>query len=329
MKTKLNLLAIAVAISLTACGGGGGGSAVPPTTTTPPAGVTPPNLQVNVPAPTYTVGSMELESYVEFSGFRRMMGVGPIAQSAPLDTSTKNHAFYVGTNQIMTHYEEALKTGFTGVSPADRMSFAQYSGTPSVEVIGAERGKLAVRGLMNSVYHRDGILNQAATDIGMSYNSLWAPILVMDFGQKGAGQHNGSDYTATYPVNNQTDLPLAMVSESPNPFADVALTYPDFAAKTSSPVSVYSEEHTTLIVNTFTVTENGQTTPLDMRLITHQNDINNLVPNYAVHIVGKAPFKANTKYNVSFNGNVNGVSLTKIWSFTTGSDIFYGGGANQ
>jgi hypothetical protein len=35
-------------------------------------------------------------------------------------------------------------------------------------------------------------------------------------------------------------------------------------------------------------------------------------------IVGRAPFKANTTYNVSFKGTVNGAVVSKSWSFTTG-----------
>lgn len=329
MNTKLFAISVLAASFLSACGGGSSSpsAATPPVSTTP--GVTPANLQTNVPAPTYVAGSPELEAYTEFSGFRRMMGLGPVAQSPKADTAAKNHSNYVVLNQNMTHFEDATKPGYTGVSPADRMLFAQYTGNPGLEVIGVGLGKLGIKGLMNTLYHRDGLTAQALTEVGISSNGGWGYPLVMNFGRVGLGQNNASDFTTTYPVANQTDLPLTMLMETPNPFPDLALTFDVYSKNTSSPISVYSEQNTTLSVSSFSVTEEGQTLPLDVRLFTRQNDVNKMVPNYAAHIVGKAPFKENTKYSVSFSGNVNGVAIVKNWSFTTGTSINIGGGANK
>jgi uncharacterized protein YkwD len=341
MKTKLNLLAIAVSMTLTACGGGGGGttplSTSPSVVTTPPVGTTPPvatspsvtpaNLQASVPAPTYLAGSAELDAYVEFSGFRRMMGLGPVAQNSKIDVAAQNHSAYIVLYQNIVHTEDSSKTGFTGATPADRLSFAQYSGNFAGEVVGVARGKFGVRGLMNSVYHRDGLTFQGMTEVGISYNGGWSFVEVMDFGRIGLGQNNASDFSTTYPVANQTDLPLTMLMEVPNPFPDLANTFDVYSKNTSSPVTVYSETNTTLNVVNFSVTEDGQPLPLDVRLITKQNDVNALVAKNVAHIVGKVPFKANTKYNVSFSGNINGVALLKNWSFTTGTSVNVGGGA--
>ncbi|MDO8414865.1 MAG: CAP domain-containing protein [Agitococcus sp.] len=331
MKTKLNLMAIAIMLAVSACGGGSGSGAVsvpatPPVATTP--GITPANLQTNVPAPTYVAGSTELISYTELNGFRRMMGLGPVAQDTKMDVGAKNHSAYCALNQEITHIESAAKSGFTGVSFSDRLIVAQYAGTPVLELIGVGYEKMGVDGMMNTLYHRDGLTAQSVTHVGISYTAGWSYPVVMDFGQVGLGQNNASDFSTTYPVANQTDLPLTMSPELPNPFSDLVPSYDVFAKNTSSPISVYSEAKTTLTVATFTVAEKGQTTPLDVRLLTSKNDVNGFIAKNVAHIVGRVPFKANTTYNVSFNGNVNGVTLMKNWSFTTGTSLLYGGGAN-
>jgi hypothetical protein len=116
-----------------------------------------------------------------------------------------------------------------------------------------------------------------------------------------------------------------MVGEIPNPFPE--LNYNDYSTKTSSPITFYSANGTTLSVTTFTVTQAGQSTPLSARLLTAATDVNKAVQPNVAHIIGNAPFLANTKYVVTFVGAVNGVSVSKTWSFTTGTSVFYGGGA--
>jgi hypothetical protein len=73
----------------------------------------------------------------------------------------------------------------------------------------------------------------------------------------------------------------------------------------------------TLAVTSFTVTQAGQTTPLDARLMTRANDPNNYLSTNVAFLTAKAAFKASTTYNVKFSGTNNGEALTKEWSFTT------------
>jgi uncharacterized protein YkwD len=352
MKKQL-LASIISAMILSACGGGSGGGSTPAAVTppvtciapqvltngvcvTPPPSVTPAKLQTSVPTPTYLAGSEELAAFNEFNGFRKMMGLGLVAQNSKIDTAAKNHATYIVQNKIFAHEESAVNTGFTGINPDDRMRFAGYATSYGGEELSSTGGQIGTRMLMNTIYHRDGIAFQFITDLGIAFNSGgqfgggWVAPLVIDIGTTaGITQNNASDFVTSYPVDGQTDLPLSMAAESPNPFSDIDATTNDVFTKTTSPVSIYSAFGTTLAVTSFTVTESSQTTPLDVRLITNANDINKHVGTNVVHIVGKAPFKANTKYSVSFIGNVNGVALVKNWSFTTGTSLNIGGGANK
>lgn len=346
MKIHNKYLSILIVLILSACGGGSGGVSTPVAVTppvtciapqvltngacvTPAPTVTPAKLQTSVPTPTYLAGSEELAAFNEFNGFRKMMGLGPVAQNVKLDLAANNHANYEVVNLVFGHTEDPSKTGFTGVTPGDRMKFAGYA-WGFTEMGAGGGGKIGVRSLMNSIYHRDGVALQQIIDVGFGFNSGWVKPLFVETGLgAGLGQNNASDFVTTYPVDLQTDLPLAMGGESPSPFTDIDSTTNDVLTKTTSPVSIYSALGTTLAVTSFTVTEDGQTTPLDVRLITKENDINKFIGPNVVHIVGKAPFNVKTKYNVSFTGNVNGVALVKKWSFTTGTSLNIGGGANN
>lgn len=333
MKTTLKMTVVAFSVALTACGGGGGS-----TSTTPPVsqtcangaldyptctpGVTPAKLQTSVPTPTYSAASEEVLAFNEINSFRKAVGLGLLAQNVKLDVSAQNHVNYVANTQIIGHDEVASKTGFTGVTAQDRANFAGYNAGVG-EVVAGNGAVAAVRSLINSVYHRDILLLQPIVDIGIGTNQTWVKPVVIDFGF-GGKQNNASNFVTTYPLNGQANLPLAMNPEAPSPLADVSGNA--FGTSTSSPISFYAAYGTTVSVNSFTVTKDGQNSPLPMKLITASNDINKMVDTNTAHLLGSSPFAANTKYNVSFNGTVNGVAVSKTWSFTTGSSLFVGGG---
>lgn len=335
MNTKLFAISILAASLLSACGGGSSSSTPPvsqvcsngasnyPTCT--PA-ITPANLQSTVATPTYLVASDELIAFNEMNGFRKAIGLGLLAQNSALDTASKNHATYIATNQIFSHVEDSSKPGFTGINPTDRDTFAGYQGAVlGGEVVGVGGGQIGIRGLINTIYHRDLLAFQGFTDVGIGFTNGWSTPLVIDFGTHKA-QKNASDFTTTYPFDGQTNLPLTMMGESPNPLPDLSLTNSDFPTKTSSPVSFYSAAGTVVTVTSFTVTQVGQLTPITTKLLTVNNDANNRILSNAAHLIGNAPFLQNTQYAVSFIGTVNGVAVSKKWSFTTGTSLNIGGG---
>lgn len=351
MNTKLTLITVAVAMTLTACGGGGtttaipavaNGSTSPATTTNPATPVTPsapvvvaPNQQTTVAAATYLVGSNELNYFNTLNTFRAQLGLGLYAQNAKLDIAAKNHAAYVATyasynggpvsmfeNDIKTgvlnyHIEDAARAGFTGITSTDRAKAAMYDSAFVNEEGGG--GINLVQGLINTVFHRLGLMDQSQRDIGISFanDSLNTAVANIGLAKGASAQFAGSDYFGVYPSDKQTGILLSMSLEAPNPFPEIS--YSEYSAKTSYPISVSSEKSTTLAVKTFTVTESGQTTPLNARLMTKTStDLTAVyLSNNVAFLIGYAPFKAKTTYNVSFTGTVNGVDKIKTWSFTT------------
>lgn len=338
MKKFSSSFSIITALFLSACGGGGGGSTSNTSDSTPPVSQTcsngasdypvcTPPLQTSVPTPTYGASSQELIAFNEINSYRKSIGLGLVAQNSVLDKTAQNHANYIVVNQNFGHIEEAGKTGFTGAYPSDRGQSAGY-GMMVGEVIGVQSGITAIRSMINTLYHRDGIFSQSSIDVGMSFNGNWVQPLVVNFGQTQTKyQKNPDGFVTSYPADLQIDVPLVMYPETPNPFPDLSLTNSDYPTKTSSPVSIYARQGTVIKVTSFTVSDGESVLP--MRLLTSDNDLQKMIQPNTAHLVGYQPFKANTKYMVQFTGTVNGSALSKSWSFTTGTSLNLGGGAKK
>jgi uncharacterized protein YkwD len=330
-------------VILSACGGGGGGStASTPTTPTVPTGptgpiVTPGDTQTTVPALTYAANSQEFQFVTALNTFRSQVGLGLLAQNTKLDAASANHLGYLLVNDInnggtvnlntfdpitgrsMLHIENGALAKFTGVQEADRAKFASYDGSYTGEEVtfgGGQGGAVALGTLVQTVYHRAGLMLQNVREIGAAVGSDRSQTVVMELGLK-TNQSVASDYVGVYPTNGQTGIALHAYVEAPNPFPDLSTANDDFPTKTSFPVSVSVVAGNTISVTSFTITEAGQATPLDARLMTRANDPNAYLTSNMAFLIAKAPFKSATTYNVKFSGTNNGANLTKEWSFTT------------
>ena len=196
--------ALAVLVTLAACGGGGspepiasapapapigGGSAgqspapAPAPTPAPdpaPTGVdnTPVagsisssgNLQTSVPAPTYPRTSQQFDAFTTLNTVRAAAGAGKVAQSFPIDLASQAHADYVQTN-IATltdwHAEQPSKPDFYAQTVGERLSKAGYDVFYATEVIGGTGASLKAS---DCVY---GLLNtvyHAAAILGQAFD---------------------------------------------------------------------------------------------------------------------------------------------------------------
>lgn len=346
MKIKLSLAAVVV-VSLVGCGGGGSSDSpsvgvTPPPVVTPPV-VTPPasDLQKTVPSLTYAADSQEFAFVSAYNDFRSKLGLGLLAQSPVLDTASANHLKYVLANDVNSggtvnmsvinatynrpqfHVEDASKAFFTGIQESDRAKYAGYAAGYAGEQIAFGGGKgasVAFNALVSTVYHRAALMFQFPREIGVAVGTDRSQTLVMEFGYQAAakGQYNASDFLGAYPADKQIGVPLYAGVETPNPFPELSTANADFPTKTSYPINVTIQEGLNLTVGSFTVTEAGQSVPLDVRLMTKANDPNAYLAANTAFIIGKVPFKANTTYNVVFTGTAGNTAVTKSWSFTTG-----------
>lgn len=256
-------------------------------------------------------------------------------QNTKLDDAARNHQAYVRMNSSGgdTHHEIAGKPGFTGTDPKDREVYAGYAATVASEAIafGSMSNNTtgeSINVLINSLYHRSAMMSQGFTGVGVAPEGDFDPAYY-DMGAIKT-QRNAGDYVVIYPIDKQTGVRLTHGLEVPNPFyPEMDATQENMCAKTSSPVSVATEASTTLTVKSFTISEAGETTPLDARLLTKSASAQNnsyLSANVSF-LIGKAPFKESTNYTVHFFGKAtdsaigttNGIAIEKIWTFTTGS----------
>ncbi|HJV75130.1 MAG TPA: hypothetical protein VJ654_12970 [Noviherbaspirillum sp.] len=344
MKTNLKLALTAVAASFVLVGCGGGGSSTTTSNTQAPSQSpsvdTSTQLQTSVAAPTYASASQESTFFAALNDFRGKLGLGLLAQNTKLDSAAQNHLAYVmtystvdggtvdmasidpATGRPRFHIEDSTKAGFTGIQEKDRATYAGYNGVYVGELgsYGLGQGSVnALNLLINTVFHRVGLMTQGVRDIGIAVGGDAAQTMVVESGVLSTVQKNDANYIGVYPANNQTGVPLYAALETPNPYPDI--TAADYSTKTSAPISISSEASTTLSVTSFTVTENGQSTPLDSRLLVKGTnaDTNAYLGSNVAFLVAKTAFKPNTVYNVSFSGTINGAVTSKTWSFTTGS----------
>ncbi len=337
---------------LTACGGG---------SDTPANFVLPANLQTTLATPTYDPSSEEFAAFNAINTFRRTMGLGYWNQSPLLDQAASNHMSYsiINDSTFQQDIEGSDKLGFTGTTPSQRAIHAGFfvigntinqTGVPTAavgELSSSGPGADVINAIINTIYHRSGLLAQTTRSIGLARDTTgvadqdthwW-----FSHGRLDGGQLVASNYLSNYPLNQQQNVPLSMTPEYPSVFANQPNF--DFSTQTSSPISVITAANTSLTVTSFTVTQAGSSTPLPGTTWTTINDptltSNNIsnpvlsigsppppsptIPAYEAHWVGNAPFLPNTTYNVSFKGSTYLISygltteVSQNWSFTTGS----------
>ena len=334
----MTLVAAALAATLTGCGGGGGSTASSASGgTTPPVANTCSNGAVDYPScyvmgqanlvttvatPTYVSGSIQLQALNDLNAIRQSLGLGVVNQNTFLDTSSMNHVNYSQLYPTAGHAEVAGNTDFTGVDPSARAKYAGYVSSYFVgEVIGLsyptdKNGKYisAINVLMDTVYHRSGILTQWITDIG--FGTLTAPnsttdtTFISDFSAVNM-QHNAPDFTMHYPSNGQNNVKTYMWAETPDPV-------PSNPNK-GYPVSFTAANGTVLNVSSFTLTQGSSTIPVT--LITSGSDP--LINTNEAFIVPNAYLLNSTTYTVNFTGTItyqdgsHAVPVNTTWTFTT------------
>lgn len=368
--TKFSFLA-AVVFALVGCGGGGSSSAgaapVPPAPVQP---VPVPQAQwkpivTAVPTPTYAGNN--LLAFNLLNSLRAATGVGLLTQNPYLDKSSANHNSYLFNNPnyfasgTSFHSEVVGNTGFTGSTVQARASAAGYSGLVSESGSGSTGsisnntigalgwGDFDVHVLINnSVYHRFGLLSNW-TDVGISVvsdsSSPQSTFTVVNLGNAPEltfGQLPAAPVVYPYASQKGVDTTFVPISEVPNPAPDLG-TYAN-PMTVGLPITIALDSVSTLgsdlqklhaadiTISAFTVTAQGNATPLNSRIITAAGVkaasgvvlTNDPVPGQLaasqICLLPLAPLSVNTVYNAMFIATVKGKPINLAWSFTTGTN---------
>jgi uncharacterized protein YkwD len=303
-----------LALLLAACGGSGGGksgvSDVVPVIAPVPVTISEPD------APRIT-NNTATDGFNWINFRRQQIGIQTLARNAFVDSAAQGHSEYQKADNMITHTQTAGKTGFTGVTLADRMTFAGFVFKSSTyaygEVISGTSdtsGVHAAEDLITAIYHRfvlfEPMFKEAGTGgatIPGNYTYFTAD-LVSDNLDKGLARGQ----FVTYPVDAQKNVLTSFNSdnESPDPIA--------IKNTVGFPVSVHANVNSVLLVQTFTITPRGGAA-LATAVLTSVTDRH--TPTSAAALIPFDELAPAKTYDVRFIGSVDGMAVDRAWSFTT------------
>lgn len=312
---KSTFSVVALAALLSACGGGGSsGEKTSLSTATP------------LPQLTQEPGSPSLSGNIATDGFnwinyrRSQVGLASLARNSLIDQAALGHSEYLRTNNTVSHDQLAGKPGFTGARLGDRLAQAGYvinernSYAYGEVIAGAANnsGFYLAEELITAIYHRfvifEPIFREGGTGAVVSPSGY--SYFTADFAaNNGYGPGLQAGQIVTYPVSGQTKVATSFSSdnESPDPVPNQDIV--------GYPISVHANINGMLSVTSFTVRQRGAASDLTVRLL--KKDIDAQTPESAASIIPLAPLAANTTYDVSFSGRLNGAAVARNWSFTT------------
>lgn len=310
---RLRLLAAvcATASALVACGGGGGGS-------TPSAGSSSSSVlpsDANAPALTNDIAT-DGRNWINYR--RAQVGMSVLSHNTIIDIAAQGHSEYQRTNNTVTHVQTVGMPGFTGVTELDRLTAAGYvfanASHAYGEVISATQGQngaYMAEQLITAIYHRFVIFEPVFKEIGTgaATTSSGYSYFTADFtANNGYGPGLPAGSIAVWPYNGQTQVPVNFFSdyESPDPVPNLN--------EVGYPISVHANISSTVTVQSFSVRPRGGS-DLSVRLLTHATDTETVQSGAA--IIPLAKLASGTTYDVSFSGAVDGMPVSRSWSFTT------------
>lgn len=311
---------------MAACGGGGDGgsspaagssaasTATPASSSTPASAPATSNLPGTLDTSNYAAGTSERAAFDLVNQYRTQCGFPALKQNTILDQASSNHVAYEIANNTVTDEEIAGKSGFTGVTGADR---AKALGWPSGVYVGAADG--GVSDTKDSLQiGQESILSF----MSVPYHSLTVPINSTDIGIAFASDQNGSTASLhvggtlatiagaplTLPCQGSTGIPYQGNGENPTP---PGVTWP-----VGTPIAIMSNLNDIVRLTSGIVT-GPDGAPIVLQLLDNSTDAS--IGNYQAVAYPKTPLKALTQYSVNLQGTVNGVPFTRAFSFTTGT----------
>ncbi|MBC7684208.1 MAG: CAP domain-containing protein [Bdellovibrionales bacterium] len=304
--------ALAASVMLVACGGGGADSAP----SAPPPSASPAPQEAGAPVLTNNIST----DGFNWINYRRVQGGMPIlTRNAQVDNAALGHSEYQRVNNIVSHEQVPGKQGFTGAALSNRLQQAGYLFNPAAnfaygEVISATSSKSGVymaEELITAIYHRFVIFEPRFKEIGTgsaTASSGYSYFTANFAASGGYGPGVGKGQLATWPASGQSGIARNFLSdyELPDPVAGIN--------EVGYPVSVHADIDARLDVSSFTLHPRGEAN-VEVKLLRRATDEH--TPQSAAAIVPMAVLRAATTYDASFAGTVDGLAVSKTWSFTT------------
>ena len=312
--SRLALLALLATLALAACGGGGDSSS---------SGVTTQNAAaVAEPGAPVATGNTASDGVAWFNYRRQQAGIRTLIRAPMADTAAQLHSEYQKTHNVITHEQTSGTAGFTGVTVGDRLAAAGYqfrSAYAYGEVLSSTSdtsGINAAEDLIAAIYHRFVIFDPVFLQVGAGAATVrnGSTYFTTNFVADRLDAGLGAGRFIAYPFSGQQRVPRNFFSdhEMPDPVPS--------RNEVGYPVSVHADITSTLGVQSFTIRPRGGS-PLQVQLLqnlaTASAPADPLTPPSAAAIIPLGVLSAGTIYDVQFSGRVDGVPVSREWSFTT------------
>lgn len=259
--------------------------------------------KIRIPA---TTGDDETDTLRRLNYYRKSAGLIPVVEDKTLSEGCALHVNYMVQNNLMTHYEEEGKPGYTekGADAGVKSNIAR--GTYSLES--------ALELWVNSLYHRLPIMEPSLTKVGFYYEKAGG------FSCLHVSTVDGTEYRLDYPpvlfpAKGMTEVePQFNAGENPDPLTDQGGTYPAGQVLTLS----FARGDSVSAMNVKLSDEDGNVLEGYTRLPQDETDPNRTVQRNSVSFIPKKSLDHFTKFRVHATGTVNGKDFSKRWFFTTG-----------
>ena len=284
------------------------------------------------------------------NSLREKVGLVPFKLNSYLSKAAYNHALYMAVNRIVGHYESEGYSGFTGVTPSDRVVYAGYPSRYVGENLsyGQENIYESIDGLFSAIYHRLGFLDFNYDEVGIG---IYENFYVYDMGNSKLSEYCENpeeevygqyyydicadesakvppaildmvlelqpDYVLWPPVKDNS-VPPAFFEESPDPLPDYSVSgYP-----VSISFNPLRYRDSTIELKSFQIYEDtgdGEIPVENTRLLDKDSDPNGKIDRFQFALFPLERLRWNTDYIVSADFVIDGNEVNFVWEFKTKS----------
>ena len=237
----------------------------------------------------------------------------PVMPNLQVTRAAKAHANYLrlhtkegALSLAEAHREKPGVQGFTGEGVGDRLVKQGFYGGSTEVVSAVVDAKEAVDHLINTVYHRGGLLRPEARYAGFGASSR----AVIDLAWK-SGSKSETDWIF-YPGDWQKDVPPRFPGgETPEPLPEK--TYP-----VGPPISIGGGKAAPTLIKAFLKGPDGK---VNLKLLDEKSAPNGSMLGKYVYLVPLSPLKENVRYQCSVKVKTKAGERQRSWGFRTGDKV--------
>ena len=275
---------------------------------------------------------------------RQGAGLIPFTSQKQLKTAARSHGDYLIENNTIGHFQNANKSGFTGMYASDRITHAGYATPLVIENVSSnnQNYKESIDGLFSAIYHRLAFLDFQGDEIGIgirqnlhdktktafvydmsakALNQLYkeknfpnpkegkVPNSVL---QKALNAHiDDNAKVVTYPFKNQQDVPAAFFDELPDPLPQHKVS--GFPISVSFNQAYYNQVE----LLSFELFNNDGALVNDTLIYDQKSDPNQRFNKFDFVLFPLKRLDWGSQYQVRLVAIVDGEHIEKNWTFTT------------